>query len=56
MNIFIEYKRDDMLCLDNWGCVQLVNVNVLQAWHGEARETLQNLCIFFVEPTIQKLG
>jgi hypothetical protein len=30
MNIFIEYKRDDMLCLDNWGCVQLVNVNVLQ--------------------------
>ena len=24
--------------------------------HGEARETLQNLCIFFVEPTIQKLG
>ena len=19
MNIFIEYKRDDMLCLDNWG-------------------------------------
>ena len=29
MNIFIEYKRDDMLCLDNWGCVQLVNVNVL---------------------------
>ena len=25
-------------------------------WHGEARETLQNLCIFFVEPTIQKLG
>ena len=30
MNIFIEYKRDDMLCLDNWGGVQLVNVNVLQ--------------------------
>jgi hypothetical protein len=29
MHIFIEYKRDDMLCLDNWGCVQLVNVNVL---------------------------
>jgi hypothetical protein len=26
------------------------------AGHGEARETLQNLCIFFVEPTIQKLG
>ena len=26
------------------------------ARHGEARETLQNLCIFFVEPTIQKLG
>jgi hypothetical protein len=26
------------------------------AWHREARETLQNLCIFFVEPTIQKLG
>jgi hypothetical protein len=26
------------------------------AWHGEGRETLQNLYIFFVEPTIQKLG
>jgi hypothetical protein len=26
------------------------------ARHGEARETLQNLCILFVEPTIQKLG
>jgi hypothetical protein len=26
------------------------------ARHREARETLQNLCIFFVEPTIQKLG
>jgi hypothetical protein len=26
------------------------------ARHGEARETLQNLCTFFVEPTIQKLG
>ena len=35
MNIFIEYKRDDMLCLDNWGCVQLVNVNVLQGIRTE---------------------
>jgi hypothetical protein len=26
------------------------------ARHGEARETLQNLCIFFVEPTIQTRG
>jgi hypothetical protein len=26
------------------------------ARHGEAREILQNLCIFFVEPTIQKRG
>ena len=25
------------------------------ARHGEARKSLQNLCIFFVEPTIQKL-
>jgi hypothetical protein len=26
------------------------------ARHGEARETLQNVGIFFVEPTIEKLG
>ena len=58
-----RFLQPEIIPIAHWHCphgrlypASKVLSYFFSARHGEARETLQNLCIFFVEPTIQKLG
>jgi hypothetical protein len=63
--LYLDVERFLYMEISTVNFIQLASPNLpceqsplvfLLGRHGEARETLQNLCIFFVEPTIQKRG